>query len=87
MIECVGLKDGEVKDALHYFSGVYDRIVLYDNEFTRIMMDDFPMNIYTKTLYINDNNNLTTIDANFFPGEDQYNSIYNLDINGNTNLR
>ena len=87
MIECVGLKDGEIKDALQSFSGAYDRIVLYDNEFTQIMKDDFPLNFYTESLQISSNNNLTIIDANFIPSEDQYNAIVYLGVNGNNNLR
>ena len=57
------------------------------NEFTQIMKDDFPLNLYTEVLSIYSSDNLTTIDANFIPSEDQYNAIVELNVMGNWILR
>ena len=87
MIICDELKDGELKNALQSFNGVFYKISLNSNEFTKIMKDDFPLNLYTEVLIINGHLNLNTIDANFIPSEDQYNAIVELNAMGNLVLR
>ena len=87
MIECVGLLDGDLPSALEKFSGHYERLVIYQSNFTVVESNSIPADFFVDILYINSNKDLKEIKSGFMQDISQYQSVLGLGINGNSKLK